>query len=128
MWNDRVVTSRQTLFVLRNAAMIMMSLIFADEAPAAIDYVLDQTQSELALYPGPGYRSFVRDTDMVRSFEDLKRRVSRLPKGTSLHWKPYRREPSGTPILFGKGQFEEFERLCKKRGIQLVVAEGSSAK
>jgi hypothetical protein len=87
----------------------------------AIDYMLDDTIGGIALYPGDGYRSFVDLKYRVPSLKDLERRVSQLPPGTRLHWEPYKREPSGKPILFSQGQYDRFEKFCRDHKIELTV-------
>jgi hypothetical protein len=87
----------------------------------AINYMLDDGIGGIALYPGDGYRSFVDLKYRVPSLEDLERRVSQLPPGTRLHWEPYKREPSGKPILFSKGQYDPFEKFCRDHKIELIV-------
>ena len=105
----------------------MICAIFAGAAPkpATVDYMLEDTSGKFALYAGPAYRCFVLPKDTVSSLEDLERRVSRLPQGTKVYWMPYLREPSGTPILFSKGQFAQFEKFCREHRIELIV-EGVS--
>jgi hypothetical protein len=59
----------------------------------AIDYMLDDALGKIALYPAPGYRSYLPSKYMVPSLEELEGRVSQLPPGTRLHWTPYKRDP-----------------------------------
>ena len=87
----------------------------------AIDYVLDDSVGTIALYPGLAYRSYVDPKDVVLSLEDLERRVSQLPRGARLNWTPYKRDPSGKPILFSEGQYNRFARFCRDRKIELIV-------
>jgi len=97
----------------------------AQQRPTS-DYMLDDGISGFALYSGNGYRSWVEEKDKIASFEDLEQRVSRLPQGTKLYWTPYRRDGSGRPILFSEGSYERFARLCRERGIDLVLPDQSS--
>jgi hypothetical protein len=87
----------------------------------ATEYRLDDSSSGVALYPGAAYRSFVDLKYKVPSLEDLERRVNQLPADTRLHWEPYKREPSGKPILFSKGQYDRFEKFCRDHKIELIV-------
>jgi hypothetical protein len=87
----------------------------------ATEYTLDDSSSGVALYLGAAYRSFVDLKYKVPSLEDLERRVSQLPPGTRLHWEPYKREPSGKPILFSKGRYDRFEKFCRDHKIELIV-------
>jgi hypothetical protein len=87
----------------------------------AIDYMLDDSVGTIALYPGLGCRSYVDPKDVVPSLEDLERRVSQLPPGARLHWAPYKRDPSGKPILFSEGQYNRFARFCRDHKIELIV-------
>ena len=81
--------------------------------------MLDDSVSGIALYPGGGYRSYVAPEYVVRSLEELERRVGQLPPGIKLHWTPRRRDASGRPILFSNGQYEQFAKFCRDHKIQL---------
>jgi hypothetical protein len=85
------------------------------------DYFLDDSVSGFALYPGPGYRSYVDARFMIKSLNDLEDRLSKLPMGTRLSWSPYRTDSSGAPVLFKEGQFAEFRKFCVEHGIKLNV-------
>ena len=88
----------------------------------AIDYTLDDALGKIALYPGPGYRSYVPSKYMVPSLEELERRVGQLPPGTRLHWTPYKRDPSEKPILFSNGQYDHFAKFCRDHKIELIIS------
>jgi hypothetical protein len=88
----------------------------------AIDYMLDESFGKIALYPAPGYRSYVPSKYMVPSLEELERRVGQLPPGTKLHWTPYKRDPSGEPILFSNGQYDHFAKFCRDHKIELIIS------
>jgi hypothetical protein len=108
---------------------VVMAVVAASHAASAqkkqqthaIDYILDNSLGTIALYPGLGYRSYVDPKDIVPSLEDLERRVSNLPPGARLYWTPYKRDPSGEPILFSKGQYDRFARFCRDHKIELIV-------
>ena len=86
------------------------------------DYRLDDGIGGVALYPGAGYRSFVEAKFLVSSLEDLESRISQVPRGTTLHWLPHAWENVGIdPVLFAKGQYEQFRRFCSDRGIQILI-------
>lgn len=85
------------------------------------DYRLDDSLGKIALYPGQGYRSYVREDEMVSSLDELERRVGLLPKGTRLYWRPFGFGSSGQPILFSEGQSGTFEKFCRSHGIELIV-------
>jgi len=87
----------------------------------AMEYVLDGDGiREIALYPAPGYRSYVEPKCVVHSLEELKRRVGQLPPGTKLHWVPYKRDPSGKPVLFSDGQYDQFAKFCRDHNVELL--------
>jgi hypothetical protein len=114
------------IFVLIAATIAAMTANHAASAgraqqAQATDYMLDNAMGEIALYPGDAYRSFVDSKYIVPSLEDLEQRVSRLPGNTRLHWQPYKREPSGKPILFSKGQYDRFAKFCRDHKIELIV-------
>lgn len=88
----------------------------------ATDYMLDDALGKIALYPGLGYRSYVARKYEVASLEELERRVGQLPPGTKLHWTPYKREPSGKPILFSEGQYDHFAKFCRDHKIELLIS------
>ena len=48
--------------------------------------------------------------------------MSRLPRGTKLPWTPYKRDPSGRPILFSEGQYDHFVKFCRDHQILLIVS------
>ncbi len=87
----------------------------------ANNYFLDDSVSGFALYPGSGYRSYVDPQFMIASLIDLEARLSKLPSGAQLYWNPYRKDPSGKPLLFKEGQFDEFQKFCVRHGIDLNV-------
>lgn len=84
--------------------------------------MLDDALGKIALYPGLGYRSYVARKYEVASLEELERRVGQLPPGTKLHWTPYKREPSGKPILFSEGQYDHFAKFCRDHKIELLIS------
>ena len=87
----------------------------------AMEYVLDGDGiREIALYPAPGYRSYVEPKCVVQSLEELERRVGQLPPGTKLHWVPYKRDPSGKPVLFSDGQYDQFAKFCRDHNVELL--------
>jgi hypothetical protein len=96
---------------------------------AETDYRLDEgiggaALHGLGLYPGAGYRSFVEAKFMVSSLADLESRITQLPRGTTLHWLPHawEREDIGiNPLLFAKGQYEQFRQFCSDRGIKILI-------
>ena len=88
------------------------------------DYMLDDALGKIALYPGFAYRSYVPRKYEVPSLEELERRVGQLPPGTKLHWTPYKREPSGKPILFSDGQYDHFAKFCRDHKIELLISPG----
>lgn len=91
---------------------------------AQTDYMLDDGIGGLALYPGAGYRSFVEAKFLVSSLQDLESRISQVPRGTTLHWLPHAWENIGIgidPLLFAKGQYEQFRRFCSDRGVQILI-------
>ena len=88
----------------------------------ANDYRLDDALGKIALYPGLLYRSYVDSKSEVPSLEELERRVGQLPPGTKLHWTPYKREQSGKPILFSKGQYDHFAKFCRNHKIELLIS------
>ena len=47
--------------------------------------------------------------------------MSRFPAGTKLHWTPYKRDPSGKPILFSEGQYDRFVKFCRDHQIVLIL-------
>src|SRR5258708_32442931 len=85
------------------------------------DYMLDDSVGNIALYSGAAYRGYVREEDQVFSLEVLQQRVALVPRGSKLHYTPYRRDSSGQPLLFENGRFLEFERFCRIHGIELIV-------
>ena len=85
------------------------------------EYRLDDALGKIALYPGQGYRSYIREDEMVSSLEELERRVRLLPKGTRLYWKPSNLESSGQSILFYAGQSATLEKFCRSHEIELIV-------
>jgi hypothetical protein len=93
----------------------------------AVAYRLDDSLGSIALYPGLGYRSYVALGYMVPSLDELERRVGQLPPDTKLHWDPYKRDPSGKPILFSDGQYDHFAKVCRDREIELLVSAGESS-
>jgi hypothetical protein len=114
------------IFLLVTAVMAVVGASHAASAETkqqahAIDYMLDDSLGTIALYPGLGYRSYVDPKDKVPSLEDLERRVSQLPPGARLCWTPYKRDPSGEPILFSKGQYNRFARFCRDHKVELIV-------
>jgi len=114
------------IFLLLAAVMAVVAASHAASAEKkqqthAIDYMLDDSLGSIALYPGLGYRSFVDPKDEVPSLEDLERRVSRLPPSERLRFAPSKRDPSGKPVLFSKGQYDRFARYCRDHKIELVV-------
>jgi hypothetical protein len=114
------------IFVLVAAIIAVMTAnraVTAGKAQQAqaTEYTLDNAMGEIALYPGDTYRSFVDSKYIVPSLEDLERRVSQLLPGTRLHWEPYKRDPSGKPILFSKGQYDRFAKFCRDHKIELIV-------
>jgi hypothetical protein len=88
---------------------------------AQTDYRLDDGIGAVALYPGEGYRSFVPAKFLVSSMHELESQISQLPRGTTLHWLPHKLDASGNPILFAKGQYEQFVRFCSDHEIQLLI-------
>jgi len=87
----------------------------------AVDYVLDgDGMREIALYPAPGYRSYVEPKYVTQSLEELEQRVAQLPPGTRLHWVPYKRDPSCKPVLFSDGQYDLFAKFCRDHNVELV--------
>lgn len=94
---------------------------------AQTDYMLDDgiggvALHGVALYLGAGYRSFVEAKFLVSSLSDLESRISQLPRGTTLHWLPHEWENIGIdPVLFAKGQYEQFRQFCSDRGIQILI-------
>jgi len=110
-------------------AAAIIAAVTADHAASAgraqqaqaTDYTLDNAMGEIALYPGDAYWSFVDSKYIVPSLEDLERRVGQLRPGTRLHWEPYKRDPSGKPILFSKGQYDRFAKFCRDHKIELIV-------
>jgi hypothetical protein len=116
------------LFVLV-AAMFAVSIashtlkaVRAQQAQATDNYVLDNPLGKIALYPGLGCRSYIEPKYMVSSLEELERRVGQLPARTKLHWDPYKRDPSGKPILFSDGQYERFAKFCRDHKIELLIS------
>jgi len=114
------------IFVLIAATIAAMTANHAASAgraqqAQATDYTLDNAMGGVALYPGDAYRSFVDSKYIVPSLEELERRVSQLLPSTNLHWEPYKREPSGKPILFSKGQYDRFAKFCRDHKIELIV-------
>jgi hypothetical protein len=91
----------------------------AGKAPT--DYRLDDGIGALALYPGTGYRSFVEAKFLVSSLNDVESRISQLPRGATLHWLPRRMDSYGNPILFERGQYEQFARFCSDHGVQILI-------
>src|SRR5579863_4336835 len=83
---------------------------------AQTDYRLDDGIGGVALYPGAGYRSFVEAKFLVSSLQDLESRISQVPRGATLHWLPHAWENIGIdPVLFAKGEYEQFRRFCSDR-------------
>jgi hypothetical protein len=121
---------------LKNKIFVFVAAMIAIAVPAtshaaragraqqaqAIDYMLDDALGKMALYPAPGYRSYVPSKYMVPSLEELERRVRQLPPGTKLHWTPYKRDPSGKPILFSNGQYDHFAKFCRDHKIELIIS------
>jgi hypothetical protein len=121
-----MATRNTKIFVLVAAIVAVMIANHAATAgwsqqAQATDYTLDNAMGEIALYPGDAYRSFVESKYIVPSLEDLERRVNQLLQGTRLHWEPYKRDPSGKPILFSKGQYHRFAKFCRDHKIELIV-------
>lgn len=94
---------------------------FQSEHANSQEYRLDDSLGKIALYPGQGYRSYVREDEMVSSLDELERRVGLLPKGTRLYWRPFNWGSSGQPILFSEGQPAAFEKFCRSHEIELIV-------
>lgn len=97
----------------------------AAEAPPAetTAYILDDSLGvSFALYPAPGYRSFVAKELAVSSRADLESRARLLPAGTRIYWSPYKRDPAGRPLLFSSADdAARFEKFCRDRQIDLIV-------
>ena len=85
------------------------------------DYTLDDGIGGVALYPGTGYRSFVEAKFLVSSLNDVESRISQLPRGATLHWLPHHSGSLGNPILFARGQYEQFARFCSDHGVQILI-------
>ena len=100
----------------------------ADLRTAREDYLLDNGGGDFALYPGAGYRGLIESKYEARSFEDLKSKVSRLPKGARIWWSPYNLDAFGKPFLFKQGQFDEFMTFCVGRSIELKVGDAETTK
>jgi hypothetical protein len=88
---------------------------------AQTDYTLDDGIGAVALYPGEGYRSYVQAKFLVSSLHDLESRISQLPLGATLHWLPHHSDSLGNPILFARGQYEQFARFCSDHGTQILI-------
>jgi hypothetical protein len=88
---------------------------------AQTDYTLDDAIGAVALYPGAGYRSYVQAEFLVSSLHDLESRISQLPRGATLHWLPHHSDSLGNPILFARGQYEQFARFCSDHGVQILI-------
>src|SRR2546423_972473 len=52
----------------------------------ANEYMLDDAVGSICLYPGAGYRGLVDQKERVGNFEELKRRVGQLPRGSKLFY------------------------------------------
>jgi hypothetical protein len=119
----RLDSNRFLLVAAMMAVVAASHAASAEKTPQAhaIDYMLDDALGKIAIYPGLAYRSLVDPKDIVPSLEDLERRVSQLPPGTRLHWTPYKRDPSGKPILFSNGQYDRFAKFCRDHKIELIV-------
>jgi hypothetical protein len=115
---------KNKIFVLVAAmiAVTVTSHAARAQQAQAIDYMLDDALGKIALYPGAGYRSYVPSAYMVPSLEELERRVGQLPPSTKLHWTPYKRDPSGKPILFSNGQYDHFAKFCRDHKIELIIS------
>src|SRR5882724_12913953 len=87
------------------------------------DYLLDNGGGYLALYPSAGYRGLVDPKYRAQSLEDLKSRVSGLPKGARIFWSPYNLDSLGKPFLFKQGQFDEFQAFCRAHAVELKVGD-----
>jgi len=122
----RRVNSKIALLVALVAVLAASHSVGAgrEPQPQATDYRLDDARGQIALYPGLAYRSYVASKYVVPSLEELERRVGQLPAGTRLHWTPYKRDPSGKPLLFSESQYDRFARFCRDHKIELLISPG----
>ena len=81
----------------------------------------DSGATKFALYPGEYWRSYIDPKYVVQSLKELEKRVSQLPPGTTLYWKPLKWDPSGKPILFSDGQYDQFAKFCIDHKIGLLI-------
>ena len=115
---------------MRNAYVILICFLFwtAPAMAARFDadlpkeYLLDDTSSTVALYPGAANRSGVDPKYVVKSIDVLEVRLKLLPDHTVIHWKPARRTKAGKPLLFGNAApANELKRFCTERHLDLDI-------
>ena len=126
MDNMRISSAFAALAVVLGAGVLVGQTAAspAIAGKAQTDYRLDESIGGVALYPGAGYRSFVEAKFLVSSLSDLEARISHLPRGTTLYWLPQRRNLLGIdPVLFAKGQYEQFRQFCSDHGIQVLIEQ-----
>lgn len=94
------------------------------DSPPAVNYTLDGGPGEIALYQADGALSYIPPKFMVQSLDELERRVSQLPLGAKLYWRPCKRDSFGKPVLFSDGQYDLFEMFCRDHKVELLIAPG----
>ena len=80
------------------------------------------------IYPGAGYHSVIVMGPgflSVHSLRDVLRWVESMPAGTILLCSRYQAEIAKPDIMriFASGQFEYFLRVCRRRGVRVIVDE-----
>ncbi len=92
------------------------------DSPQAVNYTLDGGPGEIALYEADGYLSYIPPKFVVRSLDELERRVGQLPLGAKLRWQSCKRDSSGRPVLFSEGQYDLFEKFCRDHKVELLIS------
>ena len=129
-WPHNGATDEERTRMIQGWRMYLQSTPSAHlcDSPQLSDYMLDGGLGEIALYQAEGYLSYVPSEFVVRSLEELERRVGQLPSCTKLHWDPDKRDASGKPILLSDGQYDLFEKFCRDHKIELLVRSSTGLK
>jgi hypothetical protein len=83
-------------------------------------YTLDWS----TIYPGPcclGFIPMAPGFVSVHSLGNVLRWVESMPSGTILSCSRYQAEIAKPRRVFAPGQFEFFLRVCRRRGIRVIV-------
>src|SRR5689334_238304 len=103
---------------MKRYALFTAAVAFSCVVPAASaknpptppsEYVLDDSASGFALYPGRGVMSAAPAKSKVQSLSELKSRLRHVPTGTRLYWAAYQDDAEGNPKLFKSGEFRDFQ-------------------